>query len=164
MWKNRVHLRQQTLLAIIRHYSRISPPPPAYADPVIRVSKTNIAQLGGPKEGPKPRQLLSLPPFPGHPLPGKNSASGQPGRVTAISWVKYYFDEIADSVIQSHFNKGLVSVMIVMKVFKLGWFYFLIFCGWLVYLCGLVFWVMKNVDKFVKFVVQCVFSLCFRLR
>jgi hypothetical protein len=127
MWKNRIR-RQQTLLAIIRHYSRISPPPPpAYADPVIRVSKTNIAHLGGPKKGPKPRQLLSLPPFPGHPLPGKNSGSGKPGRVTAISWVKYYFDEIADPVIQSHFNKGLVSVMIVMKVFKLGWFYFSIF-------------------------------------
>ncbi|XP_062146040.1 RNA pseudouridine synthase 3, mitochondrial-like isoform X1 [Alnus glutinosa] len=110
MWKSRVHRRQQTLLAIIRHYSRISPPPPAYADPVIRVSKTNIAHLGGPKKGPKPRQLLSLPPFPGHPLPGKNSGSGKPGRVTAISWVKYYFDEIADPVIQSHFNKGLVQM------------------------------------------------------
>ncbi|XP_062146039.1 RNA pseudouridine synthase 3, mitochondrial isoform X2 [Alnus glutinosa] len=108
MWKNRVR-RQHTLLAIIRHYSRISPPPPACSDPVIRVSKTNIAHLGGPKKGPKPRQLLSLPPFPGHPLPGKNSGSGKPGRVTAISWVKYYFDEIADPVIQSHFNKGLMA-------------------------------------------------------
>ncbi|KAG2680856.1 hypothetical protein I3760_11G117800 [Carya illinoinensis] len=104
MWKTIFHR-----LAIIRHYSRISPPPPAYAEPVIRVSN-NIAQLGGPKEGPKPRQLLSLPPFPAHPLPVKNSASGHPGRVTAISWVKYYFDEIPGSAITSHFNKGLVQM------------------------------------------------------
>uniref|UniRef100_A0A7N2KQZ1 Pseudouridine synthase RsuA/RluA-like domain-containing protein n=1 Tax=Quercus lobata TaxID=97700 RepID=A0A7N2KQZ1_QUELO len=82
-------LNRQQILFSVRQYSRISPPQPAYADPVIRVSN-NIAQLGGPKEGPKPRQLLSLPPFPAHPLPTKNSFSipGQSTRVTAISWVK----------------------------------------------------------------------------
>nr|POE78894.1 rna pseudouridine synthase 3, mitochondrial [Quercus suber] len=109
MWK-KIFNRQQILFSV-RQYSRISPPQPAYADPVIRVSN-NIAQLGGPKEGPKPRQLLSLPPFPAHPLPRKNSFSipGQSTRVTAISWVKYYFDEISDTVIQSHFSKGLVQI------------------------------------------------------
>ena len=94
------------LLSLVRHYSRVAPPPPVYADPVIRVSN-NVAYLGSPKQGLKPRQLLSLPPFPGYPLPGKNSATGH---VTAISWLKYYFDEISDSAIQSHFNKGLVSI------------------------------------------------------
>lgn len=94
------------LLSLARYYSRVAPPPPAYADPVIRVSN-NVAYLGSPKQGPKPRQLLSLPPFPGHHLPGKNSATG---RVTAISWLKYYFDEISDSAIQSHFNNGLVKI------------------------------------------------------
>ncbi|XVE91123.1 hypothetical protein DITRI_Ditri20bG0129500 [Diplodiscus trichospermus] len=94
------------LLSLVRHYSRVAPPPPAYADPVIRVSN-NVAYLGSPKQDPKPRQLLSLPSFPGYPLPGKNSATGH---VTAISWLKYYFDEIPDSAIQSHFNKGLVQM------------------------------------------------------
>lgn len=103
MQKNRLG---HHLLSLARHYSRVAPPPPAYADPVIRVSN-NVAYLGSPKQGPKPRQLLSLPPFPGHHLPGKNSATG---RVTAISWLKYYFDEISDSAIQSHFNKGLVEI------------------------------------------------------
>ncbi|XP_022131826.1 RNA pseudouridine synthase 3, mitochondrial isoform X2 [Momordica charantia] len=98
-------IRRHLLLAA-RYYSRISPPPPAYAKPVIRVSN-NIAQLGSPKEGPKPRQLLSLPPFPGYPLPRKNhiGISGGSTHVTAINWVKHYFDEIHDSVIQSHFRK-----------------------------------------------------------
>ncbi|XWS20600.1 hypothetical protein CRYUN_Cryun31cG0116600 [Craigia yunnanensis] len=94
------------LLSLVRHYSRVAPPPPVYADPVIRVSN-NVAYLGSPKQGPKPRQLLSLSPFPGYPLPGKNSATGH---VTAISWLKYYFDEISDSAIQSHFYKGLVQM------------------------------------------------------
>ncbi|XP_077238564.1 pseudouridine synthase family protein [Tasmannia lanceolata] len=104
----------QALLPAIRHYSRVSPPPPARAAPVIRVSN-NIAHLGSPKEGPKPRQLLSLPPFPATPLPGKKTVSepGQPAvaaRMTAISWVKYYFADIPGLVIQSHFNKGLVQL------------------------------------------------------
>ena len=86
----------------VRHYSKSKIQPPR----VVRVTN-HIACLGHPKEGPKPRQLLSLPPFPGHPLPGKNSASGH---VTAISWLKYYFDDIPGDVIHSHFNKGLVSV------------------------------------------------------
>lgn len=85
----------------VRHYSKSKIQPPR----VVRVTN-HIAHLGHPKRGPKPRQLLSLPPFPGHPLPGKNSAYG---RVTAISWLKYYFDDIPGDVIQSHFNKGLVS-------------------------------------------------------
>lgn len=107
MWKT---IRTQRLWLGTRQYSRIRPPPPAGAQPIIRVSN-NIAHLGGPKEGPKPRQLLSLPPFPGLPLPGKNPVRvpGRPPHVTAISWVKYYFDEVYDNAIQSHFNKGLVS-------------------------------------------------------
>ena len=106
MWQS---IRRHLLLAT-RYYSRISPPPPAYARPVIRVSN-NVAQLGSRKEGSKPRQLLSLPPFPGYPLPRKNQIgfSGESTHVTAITWVKHYFDEIHDSVIQSHFRKGLVS-------------------------------------------------------
>ncbi|KAK9286065.1 hypothetical protein L1049_014444 [Liquidambar formosana] len=55
-----------------RNYSRISPPPSACGEPVIRVSN-NMAKLGSSKESPKPRQLLSLPPFPPHPLAGKNT-------------------------------------------------------------------------------------------
>ncbi|KAL2551236.1 RNA pseudouridine synthase 3 [Forsythia ovata] len=101
-------LNRQILLAC-RHYSRtrIRPPSPAYAKAIIRVSN-NVAHLGCPKEGPKPQQLLSLPPFPGHPLPGRKSASAY--HVTAISWLKYYFDDIPPPVIQSHFNKGLVQM------------------------------------------------------
>ncbi|KAJ8770863.1 hypothetical protein K2173_021778 [Erythroxylum novogranatense] len=87
---------------ILRHYSRVAPPPPAEVKPVIKVSN-NVARLVSRREEPKPRQLLSLPPFPGKPLPTKSG-----GRVTAISWVKYYFDELSDRVIQSHFNKGRV--------------------------------------------------------
>lgn len=92
----------------VRNYSRTAPPPPACVEPVIRVSN-NIAYLGGQKEGPKPRQLLSLPPFPGYPLPGKSSLNDS-GHVTAITWLRYYFDDIPDSAIQSHFNKGLVQM------------------------------------------------------
>lgn len=102
------------LFFLVRRYSR-SVGHSAIANrrqPVIRVSNS-ITHLGRPKEGAKPSQLLSLPPFPGHPLPGKKAATSpdQPSRhVTAISWIKYYFDEIPGSVIQSHFNKGLVSI------------------------------------------------------
>ncbi|GKV34463.1 hypothetical protein SLEP1_g42835 [Rubroshorea leprosula] len=105
MWKNNIC---RHLLSKVRHYSRISPPSPASVEEVIRVSN-NIAYLGRAKDGPKPRQLLSLPPFPSYPLPGKSS-TGQHVHVTAISWVKYYFDEIPDLTIQSHFNKGLVQI------------------------------------------------------
>ncbi|CAN4082410.1 unnamed protein product [Withania somnifera] len=102
------------LLFLVRRYSR-SVGHSALANrcqPVIRVSN-NIAHLGRQKEGAKPSQLLSLPPFPGHPLPGKKVPAGpdQPScHVTAISWIKYYFDEIPGSVIQSHFTKGLVQL------------------------------------------------------
>lgn len=82
-------------------------PPPASA-PVIRVSN-NIVHLGPPKEGPKPLQLLSLPPFPGHPLPGRNSTSA--AYVTAISWLRYYFNEILPLQIQKHFHGGLVRIL-----------------------------------------------------
>lgn len=109
MWKKQAEF---IWLSSIRHYSRISPPRPA----VIRVSEKNVAHLGPPKAGPKPRQLLSLPPFPGHNLPGKHW--GRQGHVTAVSWVKYYFDEVQDCVIQSHFNKGLVSFNIVILFFQ----------------------------------------------
>lgn len=85
-----------------RHFSKSKIQPPG----VVRVTN-HIAHLGRPKEGPKPRQLLSLPPFAGHPLPGKNSSSSH---VTAISWLKYYFDDIPGDVIRSHFNKGLVQM------------------------------------------------------
>ncbi|KAE8699332.1 Mitochondrial substrate carrier family protein isoform 1 [Hibiscus syriacus] len=105
MQKNRLG---HHLYSLARHYSRVVPPPPAYADPVIRVS-SNVAYLCSPKRGPKPRQLISLPSSPGYPLPGKDSATG---RITAISWLKYFFDEISDSAIQSHFNKGLSYVEI----------------------------------------------------
>lgn len=113
MWKKKINKDvsfRHPFLVVARQFSRVSPPPPA----IIRVSN-NIASLGPPKCERLPRQLLSLPPFPDHPLPAKSNnnemASGGGGRhVTAISWVKYYFDEIHDGVIQSHFNKGLVQM------------------------------------------------------
>ncbi|MQL86085.1 hypothetical protein Taro_018612 [Colocasia esculenta] len=110
-----------SLLAARRCYSRVAPPPPAPAS-VIRVSENNIAYRGPPKEGSKPRQLLALPPFPAayafNPLPGRKNKPqglqeqpGQPaGRLTAITWVKHYFAEVDPTVIQSHFNRGLVQV------------------------------------------------------
>lgn len=82
--------------------------PPTASAPVIRVSN-NIVYLGPPKEGPKPLQLLSLPPFPGHPLPGRNSTSA--AYVTAISWLRYYFNEILPLQIQKHFHEGLVRIL-----------------------------------------------------
>ncbi|KAL9247213.1 hypothetical protein vseg_020668 [Gypsophila vaccaria] len=108
-----LHRNNHLLLHHLRHYSRISPPRPAGPDPVIRVVN-NVARLGSPKDGPKPRQLLSLPPFPSTALPGRCSMKclneKKTSRVTAISWVKYYFDEVFDHVVQFHFNKGLVQV------------------------------------------------------
>ncbi|XP_019453119.1 PREDICTED: RNA pseudouridine synthase 3, mitochondrial [Lupinus angustifolius] len=99
------------LLFVVRHYSRIRPPKAVPVEKVIRVSN-NIARLDAPKERPKPRQLLSLPPFPRDPLPGKNSSSvpGQPDRVTAVNWIKYYFKGMWASVIESHFGDGLVQM------------------------------------------------------
>ncbi|XP_010539606.1 PREDICTED: RNA pseudouridine synthase 3, mitochondrial [Tarenaya hassleriana] len=113
MWKTKQRFnfsgfRHVYLFSGSRWFSRIAPPPPA----VIRV-KNNVAHLGPPKEGPLPRQLMSLPPFPGLPLPGRNAGDDGGGReryVTAISWLKYYLDEIHDKAIQSHFNKGLVRM------------------------------------------------------
>ncbi|EPS65775.1 hypothetical protein M569_09000 [Genlisea aurea] len=87
---------------------KIQPPPPSAPPPVIRVTKNNIVHLGPPKDGPKPRQRLCLPAFPGCPLPGKKSSIS--GRVTAISWLKYYFHGIPPLAIQDHFKKGLVQV------------------------------------------------------
>ncbi|XP_028783666.1 RNA pseudouridine synthase 3, mitochondrial isoform X3 [Neltuma alba] len=103
--------RSHCIFVTVRRYSRIRPPRPVTVEPVIRVSN-NIARLDAPKEGPKPRQLLSLPPFPPHPLPGKNSiaASGEAGHITAISWMKYYFKGMWNSVIESHFRDGLVKM------------------------------------------------------
>ncbi|KAL6182373.1 hypothetical protein ACLB2K_043795 [Fragaria x ananassa] len=90
-----------------RQFSSTSPPPP----PLIRVSN-HVAKLGPPKAGPKPRQLLSLPPFPAdRHLPGKKSYhDGAVSHVTAVSWLRYYFHEIDDAAIRSHFNKGLVQM------------------------------------------------------
>ena len=104
----------------VRHYSRskkVQPPR------VIRVTN-NVAHLGRPRKGPKPRQLLSLPPFPGHPLPGRNPSTGL---VTAISWLKYYFHDIPGDVVQSHLNKGLVSITLSFSLFPFFYYYFLIF-------------------------------------
>ncbi|KAF6141787.1 hypothetical protein GIB67_027965 [Kingdonia uniflora] len=98
----------------VRHFSRIRPPRPASASPIIRVTN-NIAHLGDKKEGPLPRQLLSLPAFPvhHHPLPGKNLVDplgSPPRRVTAVSWLKYYFHDVDSLAIRSHFDKGLVQM------------------------------------------------------
>lgn len=110
-------LRRWVAVNASRRYSRVSPPPPAPAA-VIRVSKNNLAFLGPPKKGPKPRQLLALPPFPAdgsNPLPGRKNfppaeeAGRAAARVTAITWAKHYFSDVPSAVIQSHFNKGLVS-------------------------------------------------------
>ncbi|XP_047980935.1 RNA pseudouridine synthase 3, mitochondrial [Salvia hispanica] len=99
-------LSREALSAAVGHKprSRIRAPPPD-SSPVIRVSN-HMVQLGRPKEGPKPRQLLSLPPFPGLHLPGRNSTSA--AYVTAISWLRYYFNDIPPLVIQKHFYQGLV--------------------------------------------------------
>nr|XP_043610963.1 RNA pseudouridine synthase 3, mitochondrial-like isoform X2 [Erigeron canadensis] len=105
MWLN--ICRHQCKSFAVRHFSRVSPPPPDCGETVLRVSN-NITHLGCPKAGHKPRQLLSLPPFPSHPLPGKNASPNS--HVTAISWLKYYFSDVDSPVIQSHFNKGLVKM------------------------------------------------------
>lgn len=91
----------------VRHFSRVSPPRPNSGETILRVSN-NITHLGPSKPGHKPRQLLSLPPFPPYPLPGKNGSPDS--HVTAISWIKYYFADVIASVIQSHFTKGLVKM------------------------------------------------------
>ncbi|XP_020587642.1 RNA pseudouridine synthase 3, mitochondrial isoform X2 [Phalaenopsis equestris] len=101
-----------------RRFSRVTPPADTVAQPIIRVSN-NLARLGSPKE-PKPRQLLFLPPFPPDnvdPLPGRKRSpenvlhgSFFRRRVTAITWVKHYFDEVASDVIQRHFREGLVQL------------------------------------------------------
>ncbi|KAG9449409.1 hypothetical protein H6P81_009374 [Aristolochia fimbriata] len=95
----------------VRHLSRMRPPPPAHATPLVLRVSNNIAHLGLPKPAPKPRQLLSLPPFPATPLPGrKTGGATESSRVTAVSWVKHYFADIPPDVIQSHFKQGLVKL------------------------------------------------------
>ncbi|CAL5005276.1 unnamed protein product [Urochloa decumbens] len=94
--------------AALRWLSRMAPPTPAPADPVVvRVDSTNVARLGAPKPGPRPRQLLSLPPFPAgaDPLPGRKVV---PRRVTAVSWVKHYFADVPQEAVQAHFNRRMV--------------------------------------------------------
>ncbi|KAJ3680468.1 hypothetical protein LUZ60_016746 [Juncus effusus] len=101
--------RRLAQLILRRHMSS-----PAGGDQVIRVTN-NVASLGPPKRGPKPRQLMSLPPFlsSSDPLPGRKrrrdsgTAGGQRG-VTAVSWVKHYFDDVPPDVVQTHFRNGLV--------------------------------------------------------
>lgn len=113
---------------VVRHYSRIRPPRPVPVESVIRVSN-NVARLGAPKEGPKPRQLLSLPPFPGHPLPGRNTKDSVPGGqqqdgyVTAVNWIKYYFKGMWGSVIESHFREGLVRIHYFVLTFSFAIFF-----------------------------------------
>lgn len=107
-----------------RSKRKILPPPPASA-PVIRVSN-NIVHLGPPKEGPKPRQLLSLPLFPGHPLPGRNSTSV--AYVTAISWLRYYFNDIPPLQIQKHFHEGLVRIFSLQFSFAASFVLNVVFC------------------------------------
>jgi hypothetical protein len=94
----------------LRRLSRLAPPAPAPADPVVvRVDANNVARLGAPKPRPRPRQLLSLPPFPAgqDPLPGRKVA---PRRVTAVSWVKHYFADVPQEAVQAHFNRRMVSL------------------------------------------------------
>ncbi|XP_071736057.1 RNA pseudouridine synthase 3, mitochondrial-like isoform X1 [Rutidosis leptorrhynchoides] len=105
MWLNIT--RHQCMSFTVRYFSRVSPPQPKCDETVLRVSN-NITYLGCPKAGHKPRQVLSLPQFPPHPLPGKNV--NHSSHTTAISWMKYYFADVEGSVIQSHFNKGLVKM------------------------------------------------------
>ena len=75
---------------------------------VVRVDASNVARLGAPKPGPRPRQLLSLLPFPAgpDPLPGRKAA---PHRVMAVSWVKHYFADVPQEAVQAHFNRRMVS-------------------------------------------------------
>ncbi|RLM73374.1 hypothetical protein C2845_PM15G17930 [Panicum miliaceum] len=94
--------------AALRWLSRLAPPAPAPAEPVVvRVDSSNVARLGAPKPGLRPRQLLSLPPFPAgaDPLPGRKVA---PRRVTAVSWVKHYFADVPQEAVQAHFNRRMV--------------------------------------------------------
>ncbi|CAK8542251.1 unnamed protein product [Lathyrus sativus] len=83
---------------LVRHFSRIRPPKPVSADKVIRVSN-NVASLDLPKQPLKPRQLLSLPPFPQH-----------THRFTAVNWIKHYFKGTSGSIVESHFRQGLVQM------------------------------------------------------
>ncbi|XP_073144806.1 RNA pseudouridine synthase 3, mitochondrial isoform X2 [Henckelia pumila] len=89
------------------HGSKIHSSPPTSAQALIRRSD-NVSHLCRQKEDSKPPQLIYLPPFPGHPLPGRKSNSAT--YVTAISWLKYYFDDIHPHVIQTFFNRGLVHM------------------------------------------------------
>lgn len=113
MWKKILMEDGLKVVLKARHYTRtrtnVRSSSPTTEKQVIRVSN-NIAYLGPPKPGPKPRQLLSLPPFPGgYPLAGrKPSATSK--YVTAISWLRYYFDDIPPSLIRAHFNEGLVQM------------------------------------------------------
>jgi hypothetical protein len=96
----------------LRRLSRLAPPAPAAADPVVvRVDASNVARLGPPKPGPRPRQLLSLPAFPAglDPLPGRKAA---PRRVTVVSWVKHYFADVPHEAVQAHFNRRTVSLLL----------------------------------------------------
>lgn len=111
--------RRRRVGAAVRWLSRLAPPAPAEADPVVvRVDGSNVARLGKPKPGPRPRQLLSLPPFPGggdgDPLPGRKAAA--PRRVTAVSWVKHYLADVPQEVVQAHFNKRLVKSHMAFKL------------------------------------------------
>ncbi|KAK1275908.1 hypothetical protein QJS04_geneDACA004131 [Acorus gramineus] len=90
------------LIAFTRRLSRVSPPRPTQ---VIRITN-NITHLGEPKEGPQPKQLLSLPAFPNDP----KSLPGLPSRVTALRWGKHYFADVPPFVVHNHFHKGLVRV------------------------------------------------------
>ncbi|OEL36407.1 RNA pseudouridine synthase 3, mitochondrial [Dichanthelium oligosanthes] len=102
--------------AALRRLSRLAPPTPAGADPaVVRVDSSNVARLGAPKAGPRPRQLLSLPPFPAgtDPLPGRKVA---PRRVTAVSWVKHYFADVPQEAVQAHFNRRMSPFVSVSEI------------------------------------------------
>ncbi|XP_062195315.1 RNA pseudouridine synthase 3, mitochondrial-like [Phragmites australis] len=93
--------------AALRRLPWLAPPTPAAADPVVSVDNNKVARLGASKPGSRPRQLLSLPPFPAgaDKLPGRKAA---PRRVTAVSWVKHYFDDVPLEVLQAHFNRRMV--------------------------------------------------------
>ncbi|KAK1578163.1 hypothetical protein Q3G72_028025 [Acer saccharum] len=98
MWKKKHNIWWVS----IRHYLRVRLPRPAVISGQ-QCGPPGPAEAGSQATAAPPSAAVSRPP-----TARKNW--GKPGHVTTVSWIKYYFDEVEDSVIQSHFNSDLVQM------------------------------------------------------